>query len=228
VTDDSPHPKNRRLYGRAQGKPLSARRQRLIDDLLPALEPPGGAFDPRGMFPAAGEAWLEIGFGGAEHLIEQARRRPDTGILGVEPFLDGVAKALAGVEDHDLKNVRLHRGDARDLVERMADAALDRVLILFPDPWPKKRHWKRRIVSESFVAELARILKPGGRLRFATDVASYQDWALERFLKDGRFDWLAERAADWRDAPADHVTTRYEEKRLGDAAPVFFDFRRTG
>ena len=112
MTDDSPHPKNRRLYGRAQGKPLSARRQTLVDDLLPALEPPEGRFDPRGMFTDAGEAWLEIGFGGAEHLIEQARRWPDTGILGVEPFLDGVAKALAGVEDHDLKNVRLHRGDA--------------------------------------------------------------------------------------------------------------------
>jgi len=222
----SPARRGRRLYGRSQGKPLSARKQALVDTRLPALELPEAPFDPRDLFPAAGAVWLEIGFGGAEHLLEQAARHPGTGLIGVEPFLDGIAKALAGIEERGLDNVRLHRGDARDLVERIADASLDRVFLLFPDPWPKTRHWKRRIVSDAFVAQLARTVKPGGRVRFATDVASYQDWALERFLRDGRLAWTAERAADWREPPADHVTTRYEEKRLGDAAPAFFEFIR--
>lgn len=220
-------PRDRRLYGRAQGKPLSARKQRLVDDLLPRLSPPAeGPVEPAALFSGAAAFVLEIGFGGAEHLIAQASRAPETGFIGVEPFIDGVAKALAGVEDHDLGNVRLLRGDARDLAERIPAASLDRIYILFPDPWPKKRHWKRRIISQHFVSHLARVLKPGGRLRFATDVSSYQDWALQRFIAEPRLEWLAERARDWRDPPADHVTTRYEEKKLGDAPPVFFDFRR--
>ena len=130
------------------------------------------------------------------------------------------------MDEQDLKNVRIKDGDARELVAHLPDASLDRVFILFPDPWPKARHHKRRIVQPDMLEDLARVLKPGGRLRFATDVAGYADWALERILASPHFDWPAQVAADWRNPPADHVTTRYEEKRLGDCAPVFLDFVR--
>ena len=228
---DSPGDRPRhRLYGRSAGKPLSTRQAGLVETLLPKLAIPEtgpGELDPVMLFdqPVA-EAWLEIGFGGGEHLAGQAARHPDVGFLAAEPFLDGVAKALAHVEAGGIENVRMVRGDARLLVQQIADTSLSRVFILFPDPWPKARHRKRRIVQPEFVAELARILKPGGRLRFATDWADYAERALEDVLRDGRFAWAAERADDWRIPPADHVTTRYQEKRLGDIAPVFLDFVR--
>jgi tRNA (guanine-N7-)-methyltransferase len=137
-----------------------------------------------------------------------------------------VASAVRHIDEQELANVRLHDSDVRELVARLPDASLARVFILFPDPWPKTRHHKRRIVQPELVADLARALKPGGRLRFATDWADYADWALERILRSGDFDWQAGRADDWRTPPADHITTRYEEKRLGDCAPVFLDFVR--
>jgi tRNA (guanine-N7-)-methyltransferase len=226
-----PHePQAYRLYGRAQGKPLSARQQRLVDELLPQIAIPATGstrVDPRALFDRAVEAvWLEIGFGGAEHLLAQAEANPDMGFLGVEPFLDGVAKALAGVEERGLSNIRLARADARPLVAQLADASIDRVFILFPDPWPKARHRKRRLVQSGFIRELARIMQPGGRLRFATDWADYAERALADMLADGSFAWTAGRADDWRIPPADHVTTRYQLKRLGDCEPVFLDFVR--
>ncbi len=224
-----------RLYGRAAGKPLSKRQQGLIDDLLPKLAIPETgehALAPLTLFGAlnnaegAREVWLEIGFGGGEHLAGQAARNPHVGIVGVEPFIDGVAKLLTAVEEGGLDNVRIRRGDARDLVAQFPDASLDRVFILFPDPWPKTRHRKRRLIQPDFVAELARVMKPGAKLRFATDWADYANRALADVSRDGRFVWQAERADDWRIPPADHVTTRYQEKRLGDCAPVFLDFVR--
>ena len=123
--------------------------------------------------------------------------------------------------------MRVHDGDARELMARLPDASLDRIFVLFPDPWPKTRHHKRRIVQPETVAEFALLLKPGGPLRFASDVAHYVDWALEKITAHPAFRWPAERADDWRKPPADHVTTRYEDKRLGDCAPVFLDFVRT-
>lgn len=221
--------KRHRLYGRAAGKPLSKRQQGLVDDLLPRLSVQDGdhhQVDPRALFPGKREVWLEIGFGGGEHLAGQAERHPDVGIIGAEPFIDGVAKLLTAIDEKGLSNVRLRRGDARDLVAQFVDASFERVFILFPDPWPKTRHRKRRLVQSEFVSELARIMKPGARLRFATDWADYANRALADVLRDGRFAWKAERADDWRVAPAEHVTTRYQEKRLGDCAPVFLDFVR--
>lgn len=221
--------KRHRLYGRAAGKPLSKRQQGLVDDLLPRLSVQDGdhhQIDPRALFPGKREVWLEIGFGGGEHLAGQAERHPDVGFIGAEPFIDGVAKLLTAIDEKALSNVRVRRGDARDLVATFADSSIDRVFILFPDPWPKTRHRKRRLVQPEFVGELARIMKPGARLRFATDWADYANRALADVLRDGRFAWEAERADDWRVAPADHVTTRYQEKRLGDCAPVFLDFVR--
>jgi len=215
-----------RSYGRIKSRPIKPRQAALLDSLLPQTRPPEGAFDPRALRPGASEAWLEIGFGGGEHMASQAARRPDVLILGCEPFLNGVASALRHVDEQRLENVRIHDGDARELMGRMPDASLTRVFILFPDPWPKARHHKRRIVQPEIVAELTRLLVPGGRLRFATDVSNYADWALERFLASPELEWTAQRADDWRRPPADHITTRYEEKRLGDCEPVFLDFVR--
>jgi len=223
--EDTAHPLLR-SYGRIKSRPIKPRQAALVEELLPSLRPPQGPFDPRTLMDGAREAWLEIGFGGGEHMAAQAARAPDVLIVGCEPFLNGVASAVRHVAEQGLKNVRILDGDARELVARLPDACLDRVFILFPDPWPKARHHKRRIVQVDMVAELARVLKVGGRLRFATDVAGYADWALERIIASPHFDWQAERADDWRVAPADHITTRYEEKRLGDCEPVFFDFIR--
>ena len=215
-----------RSYGRLKSRPIKPRQAALVETRLPALRPPAEPFDPRRLMPDAAEVWLEIGFGGGEHMAAQAGRRPDVLLLGAEPFQNGVASALRHIDEAALRNVRVHDGDARELMARLPDASLDRVFILFPDPWPKARHNKRRIVQADTVAELARLLKPGGALRFASDWADYVDWALERITASPAFAWMAERADDWRAPPADHVTTRYEEKRLGDCAPVFLDFRR--
>ena len=213
-----------RSFGRIKSRPIKPRQAALMDSLLPSIRAPLEDFDPLTLMPAAREVWLEVGFGGGEHMAAQAARSPDTLIIGAEPFLNGVASALRHVEEADLQNVRIHDGDVRELMARMPDACLTSVFVLFPDPWPKARHNKRRLIQAQTIAELARLLKPGGRLRFATDWADYADWTLERVLAGRLFAWPAERADDWRVPPADHITTRYEEKRLGDCAPVFLDF----
>jgi len=177
--------------------------------------------------PDARDVWLEIGFGGGEHMAAQASMHPDVLVLGAEPFLNGVASALRHIDEAGLDNVRLREGDARQLLIDLPAGCLTHVFILFPDPWPKTRHHKRRLIQTDVIAQLARTLKPGGRLRFATDWADYADWALAKLTSSADFRWCAERADDWRKPPEDHVTTRYEQKRLGDCAPVFLDFERT-
>jgi tRNA (guanine-N7-)-methyltransferase len=142
--------------------------------------------------------------------------------------VNGVASCLRHVEESGVQNVRLHQGDARDVLARLPDASLELVYVLFPDPWPKKRHWKRRLIQADFVAELARVLKLGGEVRFATDWAHYAAWTLEVFVREPRFSWTAESVSDWRSAWPGHVPTRYEQKRLGDCAPVFLRFARVG
>ncbi|MFI4964433.1 MAG: tRNA (guanosine(46)-N7)-methyltransferase TrmB [Caulobacterales bacterium] len=216
-----------RSYGRLKTRTIKPRQAALMESLLPGLRPPAEPFDPRALMPGAAQVWLEIGFGGGEHMAAQAALHPDVLTLGAEPFQNGVASALRHIDEAALTNVRVHDGDARELMAHLPDACLDRVFVLFPDPWPKARHNKRRIVQAETVAEFARLLKPGGRLRFASDWADYVDWSLQRFLAAPAFHWTADQASDWRFAPADHITTRYEEKRLGDCAPVFLDFLRT-
>ena len=209
-----------RTFGRIKSRPIKPRQAALLETLLPRIRLPEGRFDPHDLAPEAKEVWLEIGFGGGEHLAAQAERGPQNLYLGAEPFLNGVASVLRHIDERGLTNVRLLDGDARTLMANLPDASLDRLIILFPDPWPKARHHKRRLVQDDFVADAARLLKPGGRLRFATD------WALRRFLASPDLSWLAEAADDWRKPPADHVTTRYEEKRLGDCDPIWLEFER--
>ena len=216
-----------RSFGRIRSRTLKPRQASLMETLLPALRPPAeGPVDPTRLAPDAREAWLEVGFGGGEHMAAQAAARPDVLVLGAEPFLNGVASALRHVDAQGLRNVRIHDGDARELMARLPDASLERIFVLFPDPWQKARHHKRRLVSPAFAAEAARLLKPGGRLRLATDWADYADQMLRVLLAEPRFDWPATCADDWRRAPADHVRTRYETKKLGDCAPVWLDFVR--
>ena len=195
--------------------------------MLPKISIPDGRISPAALKPDASEVWLEIGFGGGEHMAAQAALRPEVLVLGAEPFLNGVASALRHIDEARLDNVRLREGDARQLLLDLPDACLTRVFILFPDPWPKTRHHKRRLIQTDVIAEMARTLRPGGRLRFATDWADYADWTLAKLTQTPDFNWVAERADDWRKPPTDHVTTRYEQKRLGDCAPVFLDFERT-
>jgi tRNA (guanine-N7-)-methyltransferase len=209
-----------RSYGRLKSRPIKPRQADLIDSLYPTI-----ALDPlAGPVAVSGETWVEIGFGGGEHLAAQAAARPDVSFLGAEPFVNGMASCLRHVDEQGLANVRLYMGDARELLAALPDASVERLFILFPDPWPKTRQQKRRLVQTEVVDQVARVLKPGGRLRFATDVKSYADQALERFLAHGALRWTAQRADDWRRPPADHVRTRYEEKNLGDCAPVWLDF----
>lgn len=170
---------------------------------------------------------LEIGFGGGEHLAAQARAHPDRGFLGVEPFLDGVGKLVAQAEEHGLANVRVLPDDARLLLRVLPNGCLERIDVLFPDPWPKLRHHKRRIVNRETVAEMARVLAQGGELRLATDIVDYARWMLDATLAEPRLAWTAERADDWQVAPADHVPTRYQAKAAREGrASVFFRYRR--
>ncbi|WP_421784680.1 tRNA (guanosine(46)-N7)-methyltransferase TrmB [Hyphobacterium sp.] len=223
----SPEDPRLRTFGRTKSRTLSARQQSLVDDLLPEIAiPASGEVDPAALLPGKSAHVLEIGFGGGEHLTGQARCHADHGYLGVEPFINGVAKALTQIEAAGLTNVRLLEGDAREVMERMPDHCLDTIFLLFPDPWPKARHAKRRFVQDDTAAEFVRLLKPGGRLRVATDVKAYADHALWILRRAEGLEWQARKADDWRLPPADHLTTRYERKNLGDCAPVFFDFVR--
>jgi tRNA (guanine-N7-)-methyltransferase len=218
-----------RSFGRTKSRTIKPRQADLLETLLPKValpDPLAGPIDPIALMPDAAERWLEIGFGGGEHMAAQAARRRDVLVIGAEPFLNGAASALRYIDELGLENVRLHVGDARDVSAALPDASLDRIFILFADPWPKARHNKRRLVQAATIAEWARVLKPGGRLRFATDWADYGAWALERFLRSDALVWTAERAADWHGAPTDHISTRYETKKLGDVPPIFLDFER--
>ena len=221
----------RQVWGRRQGPKLRPGRRSLLEERLPEVGftiPETGRLDPRVLF--GGEdrpVWLEIGFGGGEHLAWQAEANPGVGLIGVEPFVNGVARLLSFLEERGCRNVRVLTDDARLLLTALPDASLDRTFVLFPDPWPKLRHQKRRIVNRATVAELARALKPGAELRVATDDADYARWMLEALLAEPRLEWTAERAADWRERPADWPATRYEEKALAAGRrPTFLRFRR--
>jgi len=221
----------RAFFGRRKGHPLKPRQAALFDTLLPriALDLAGaGPPDLRTLFAAPVEDLrLEIGFGGAEHMIEQARANPRTGFIGTDAFLNAIAKALVVINDAALTNVRLHFGDASELLDWLPNASLSRIDLLYPDPWPKRRHWKRRFIQDDSLTRLARILKKGGELRFATDIADYAVYALVRVTRSPDFIWTAECADDWRKPWPGFAGTRYEAKAKREGrSPAYFIFRR--
>jgi tRNA (guanine-N7-)-methyltransferase len=218
----------RRLYGRSRGKALRAGQERLLAEALPLFSIAPEALAAGEVFATSPrEVWLEIGFGAGEHLIEQAKANPDVGVVGCEPFLNGVAAALAGLERDRLVNVRLRRGDAQALVEAAPDGFFSRVFILYPDPWPKRRHHKRRIVAADMIEALARVMRGGSELRFATDIDDYAGWTLKRFLASPHFRWAANRADDWRLPWPEWRSTRYEAKaRKEGRGSVYLTFVR--
>jgi tRNA (guanine-N7-)-methyltransferase len=208
---------DRRFYGRRHGRRLRPGRRRLMAELLPRLQIVLPEADQR-ITPATlfatrvADVWLEIGFGGGEHLAAQARAHPEIGLIGCEPYINGVAALLAGIEADDIANIRILPGDARDLLDALPDASIGRAFILFPDPWPKARHARRRLVAPETLDTLARILKDGAELRMATDDPGYLRWMLEHAIRCAGLHWTATAPGDWRARPADWPATRYEEK----------------
>jgi tRNA (guanine-N7-)-methyltransferase len=212
-----------RLYGRAKGKALRKHQAELIDSLLPRL-----ALDlSRPPAPFRRETRLEIGFGGGEHLIEAAAQAPEVDFLGCEPFVNGMAKLLARIEARGLTNIRLRQGDAAEVLDWLPDASLSRVYLFYPDPWPKRRHRKRRFVSNDNLDRLARVLRPGAELRFATDIDDYAAWTLARARAHPAFAWTARRASDWLTPWSGWPGTRYEAKAIAAGRdPVYLTFVR--
>jgi len=226
-----PARQSRAFFGRRKGHKLRLHQARLIDTLLPRLAIDIGRPAPadlRALFPVpVDEVRLEIGFGGGEAMIAAARERPRTGFIGVEPFVNGMAKALAAIESGKLRNIRLHFDDALNLIAWLPNGSLARIDLIHPDPWPKRRHWKRRLVQDAMVAQFARMLQKGGELRFVTDVADYAAWTLQRLLQSADFEWTAQCADDWRKAWPGFVHTRYHAKAArAERASCFLIFRK--
>lgn len=225
-------PARRLLYGRRRGHKLRPGAQRLMSELLPklAVDPSvAQTLDPAALFPQAPrEIWLEIGFGGGEHLAWQAARNPDIGMIGAEPYLNGIAKLLGRIEREQLGNIRIFPDDMRDLLDALAESSVARVFLLFPDPWPKKRHHKRRFVNQDNLARLARVMRPGAELRIASDIPDYVYWTLAQMHRFAGFSWRARRAEDWRERPNDWPATRYEQKAKAQGRKAsYLSFERT-
>jgi tRNA (guanine-N7-)-methyltransferase len=218
------------FHGRRKGRRLRAGQQRLLGDLLPRLAvalPETGELDLAQLFPAAEAVWLEIGFGAGEHLAWQAEHHPEVGFLGAEVFQNGVARLLAHASERGLANLRVFPEDARALLEALPAGSIGRAFLLFPDPWPKQRHAKRRFVGRANLDRLARVLRPGAELRMASDDPGQIRWMLEQVLAHPAFEWLAAGPGDWRERPADWPATRYEEKALAEGRrAAYFRFRR--
>jgi tRNA (guanine-N7-)-methyltransferase len=219
----------RTLYGRRRGKKLRTGQEALLEGLLPQLlvtvPSPPQKIDLQALLGGARELWLEVGFGAGEHLVWQAEQHRDVRLIGCEPYLNGVAKCLRHIERNGVVNVRLFTDDARLLMAGLPDRSLGRVFVLFPDPWPKTRHHKRRFVQRDTLDQLARLMKPGAELRLATDDPSYLPWMVEHACRHPSFEWLAGRPADWRTRPADWPATRYEHKKIA-GRPTFLRLRR--
>lgn len=220
--------RRRKFYGRRQGHKLHARQAQVFVERMPRL-----AIDdvvPQKLFADQADIaryGLEIGFGGGEHLLAHARENPTIGYIGSEVFLNGVAKLVSGLDPDHSANIRLYHGDARDLIEAMPDACLDFIYLLYPDPWPKKRHHKRRFINPENLHHLSRILRAGGLFYFATDIPDYVNWGLCHIRQHGGFDWVAEKALDWKTPYPAWPGTRYEAKALAAGrVPTYLTFER--
>jgi len=218
------------FFGRRKGHALKPRQAALIETLLPKLAidltKPAPA-DLRTLFAGVDSVRVESGFGGGEHLMAEATAHPNTGFIGIEPFINGMAKALVAIDERKLSNIRLHHGDATDMLAWLPKSSLARFDLLYPDPWPKKRHWKRRFVQDKSVAEIASAVRPGGEFRFASDIPSYIEWTLMRLLRSPDFIWTAEQADDWRKPWPGFTRTRYEAKAVREGrTPCYLIFRR--
>jgi tRNA (guanine-N7-)-methyltransferase len=229
--DHDGSPSQRAFFGRRKGHPLKPRQQALFDALLPRLALDLATPAPanlRALFATpVDDVRLEIGFGGAEHLIAQAKALPSMGFIGTDAFVNAMAKALVAIENDALANIRLYFGDASELLDWLPDASLSRIDLLYPDPWPKRRHWKRRFIQDETLTRLARVLRQNGELRFATDIADYAAYALARVLRSPDFVWTAQCANDWREPWPDFAGTRYEAKAKREGRrPAYFIFRR--
>jgi tRNA (guanine-N7-)-methyltransferase len=212
---DSEH--DLRSYGRRRGRKPSPRQQALLLEDLPRL-----TFDPVNPPEGYAQTWLEIGFGGGEHLLWQARQSPDVAFIGCEPFEDGVIKVLSTIAAEDLKNIRLHMDDAREILRAIRPGSIDRAFILFPDPWPKRKHRKRRLVNASLLKLLANAMRPGAELRIGTDIGDYARTMLEAFAAEPRFLWQAAGPDDWRIRPSDWPETRYEAKAVREGRKRYY------
>lgn len=230
---DQPHPSRatEAFFGRRKGKPLRERQAEGMATLLPALKLDLQAEAPNDLaelFPVAIDTRrLEIGFGGGEHLIHRAQENPETGFIGVEPFVNSMAKLLSRVEELELKNVRVYDDDATQVLDWMPETSLDRIDLLYPDPWPKRKHWKRRFVSQVNLDRFHRVLKPGGLFCFASDIDTYVNWTLIHCRAHDGFEWTAEQASDWLTPFAGWPGTRYENKaRREGRSSAYLTFRR--
>ncbi len=212
-----------KFYGRIKGVRLSNRQSRLVQDLLPKVR-----LDlNRPLTDSSDEVWLEIGFGGGEHLAIQAINNPQITFIGAEPFVNGVAKLLVAIEENNIDNLAVHDGDVRVLLPKIPDNCLSRLFLLYPDPWHKQRHHKRRMVNEQTIADFYRMLKPGGIFRFASDIEDYVYWTVSVVKKHGGFAFSGKTVQDWRQPPDDWHRTRYEAKALREGrTPSYISFTR--
>lgn len=233
-----PDERSEKFFGRRRGRQIRVTQQGLFQTLLPQVEirtedlpAEPGSLRLETLFPERAHlpVWLEVGFGGGEHLAEQAARHPDINFIGAEPFLNGVGMALTHVERLGLTNLRILADDVRPLLDALPAGCLGRAYVLYADPWPKRRHRDRRFIGPANLPRLARLLQPAAELRLASDDPTLIDWMLWQVTGYPDFEWTAESAADWRTAPADWVPTRYELKALkAGRRPAYFLFRRAG
>ncbi|MBS8227765.1 tRNA (guanosine(46)-N7)-methyltransferase TrmB [Vannielia litorea] len=224
----------RNFYGRLKGKGLRASQEAYLDEDLAALSPGKVGWDENpdrlpldleALFPGK-DLWLEVGFGGGEHMVHQAVSNPDVGIIGAEPYINGVAMLLGKIRKAGVENLAVHPGDVRDLFDVLPEGSVSKAFLLYPDPWPKKRHHRRRFVTPDYLEALAKVLKPGAEFRVATDIPDYVRQTLEQVPRHG-FAWLAEGPSDWREPWRDWISTRYEQKALREGrTPHYLTFRR--
>ena len=223
------HRRSEAFFGRRKSKTLSPKQQRRFDELFPKLSLDTSASSPATLselFPHAPAAIiLEIGFGGGEHLIHQATSFPDFAFIGIEPFVNAMAKALRSIDEAGLKNIRLYDEDAVEILDWLPNDCLDRIDLLYPDPWPKMRHWKRRFVNQVNLDRMARVLKPGGLFRFASDIDTYINWTLNHCDQHPAFNWNAQQATDWHSPYQNWIRTRYEAKAIREGrTPCYLTF----